>query len=457
MTLRQRLYALYFGVFTLVLGFVLISIYAIYSEYRQEVFLDRLRSRIFVTTKLLFEIRTKDEYLMDVLDEHTIHSMFDEKVLIFNDSNKLVYTSIDDLSIEYSPELLNQIRRQQQWSADVNGKETLGLYYTHAGKHYVALASATDVVGERMIEHLTTALIIAFSVGVALIIITGPWFVRRSLRPIAILSDEIDTIGPSDLNIRLTIPKGNDEVSRIATAFNSTLSRLTTAFEFQTNFVHYASHELNTPISVARAVLERVHSLPQTIESYQGTFRELTAAQTQLSEVLSSLLLLAGLEGISNVDSNVAVRLDDIFFDVAEVFSYTHPHVHVAVNVILEEDPTMPFEIYGVAPLLRTAISNLLDNAAKYSSNSSVVCKLYASRSVVELEVSNAGAPLSPDEQEYMVVPFVRLSHSSGKPGKGLGLTIVHRIVLLHRGQLSYQHSAVLGNQFIVSFPAISS
>ncbi|MCX6141123.1 MAG: HAMP domain-containing sensor histidine kinase [Candidatus Kapabacteria bacterium] len=455
MTLRRRLYFLYVGVFTVVLLGALISIYAIYAQYRRDVFYDRLRSRIYVTTKLLFEIRTKDEHLMDVLDDHTIHSLFDEKILIFDEKGHVVYSSIDDTSIEYSPARLEQIRKEGEWRTIQGNREVLGLHYTHDGGDFVALSSATDVTGLRMINHLATALIASFAVGIGLMLLTSRLFVSRTLLPISRLSNDIAHLGPADMRRRLSVPDEADEISVIAVAFNDTLDRLTAAFEFQMNFVHYASHELNTPLSVIRAILDRMSSGPQDLDVYQHGMDEIAEVQDRITDLLSSLLILTGLDSMQTHTQQKVVRMDDIVFDVAEVLAQTQPAIQLHIELEVDPSTNHPFEIKGTAPLLRTAVSNVLGNAMKYTSDTHVRCLLSATTREVVVRIMNNGTAIPLQERELIFRPFIRLSSSAATPGKGLGLAIVRRIMELHKGTIAYERGESDGNVFELTFPSV--
>ncbi|MBU3679955.1 MAG: HAMP domain-containing histidine kinase [Candidatus Kapabacteria bacterium] len=454
MTLRRRLYVLYVGMFALVLGGALVSIYVIYRQYREEVFYERLKSRIVVTTRLLYEIRVKDSDLMDVLDVQTIHSLFDEKVIIFDEKGAVVYASLDDTPISYDPAILKKIRSEGEWRSEENDNEVYGLHYNHAGRDYVALASALDVTGLRMIEHLTTALVAAFIVGLSIVVTTSRSFVSRTLRPITRLRAAISAISPDDLSVRLPVDQTGDELAEIAVSFNGTLDRLRSSFEFQRHFVHYASHELNTPVAVITAVLDRVRNGPQDVGHYQAAFDEISEVHHRSSELLSSLLFLSGLDSARSVRGGEPIRLDELTFDAIEVVSIANPSVRVLVDVDVSPSAAYPLEVHGSAPLLRTAISNMLANAIKYTSDGRVRCRIQAEPEEVVVTVINQGRPIPEEYREDMYRPFVRIQPTPDVPGKGLGLAIVHRIAELHGGSITYHADTEEGNVFNLHIPA---
>lgn len=454
MTLRRRLYFLYIGMFALVLGGALMSIYLIYKQYRVEVFYERLKSRIVVTTRLLYEIRVKDSDLMDALDTKTIHSLFDEKVIIFDENGSVVYASLDDTPISYDPAILKKILAEGELRLEENNNEVYGLRYRHAGRNYVALASALDVTGLRMIEHLTMALITAFVVGVAIVVSTSRAFVARTMRPITHLRKAIAAIGPNDLGVRLPVDPAGDEIAEIADAFNGTLDRLHSSFEFQKHFVHYVSHELNTPVALITAIIDRSRNGPQDKDHLQAAIGEISEVHHRSSELLSSLLFLSGLDAARSVQTGDTIRIDELTFDAIEVLSLVNPGIHILVDVDVSPSANTPLEVNGSAPLLRTAISNILANAIKFTSDGQVHCRIQAEPDEVVITVINKGRPIPEEHRENMYQPFVRIQPTPDVPGKGLGLAIVHRIAKLHGGTITYRADTEGGNVFELHIPA---
>ncbi|MBI2794913.1 MAG: HAMP domain-containing histidine kinase [Ignavibacteria bacterium] len=454
MTLRRRLYLMYIGMFTLILLGSLLSIFFIYKEYREDVFYELLESRIIMTTRLLFEVQTKDHNLVRTLDEKTTDAMFDEKVVIFNNDGQIVYSSINDSSISYSPDLLRRIKKKGRWKSIDGDREELGLNYRHDGQDYVALASALDITGLRMIDHLATALSISFAAGIAIMLVSSRVFVSRTLRPITNLSADISKIGPDDLYRRLEVPERGDEISSIAISFNETLDRLTAAFEFQSNFVHYASHELNTPVTVVQAIIDRIRSGNHSVEAYRQAMEEISEINERLTDLLTSLLLLAGLDSMNPMRSMSAVRMDDVLFDVAEITSVSHPETHLSIDLDVADNTMFPFEVIGISPLLRTAMSNLTENGTKYADDGNVHCTLISDRYYVRFRIITKGQSIPDSYSELIFKPFVRFAPAQSIRGRGLGLAIVRRIAEVHRGNISYSHTSHDENIFELAIPA---
>lgn len=442
MTLRKRIVLLYIGLFVAVMVATLAASFLSYTEYREDVFYERLRARIELTVRLQTEIRSMDAHLMRVIDESTIHSMYDEKVVLFDTNDRIVYSSIDDAEVIYSPEILKRIKSGEEWRSQEGSKETLGLRVVKDGATFIALATARDVTGMSMIDNLLRALAISFVIGLVIVVASSRWFVDLALAPLMRLRKDVETIGPSTLHRRLSVTNDAKDLQGMADAFNTTLERLEHAFEFQQNFVHYASHELNTPIAISQAILQRLNDGSPTPNEYESAVAELLATHERLGELFSSLMLLSGLDSIGHVPDLSELRLDDIVFETVEEFMLVHPTVRVLIEISAEIQSEAHLVVRGVPPLLRTALTNLLENARKYSDPGVIQCSLNTSQRSIVVRVSSSGVPIPEEFRELIFQPFMRSPLDNVSAGKGLGLAIVRLIAQLHDGGISYSHEA---------------
>lgn len=90
-----------------------IAVYIVSSTFRQEEFYDRLRSKARTTCRLLVKVNGIDKDLLKVIDQNTLTEMLDEKVLIFDSKNELIYSSVDDKLITYHANLLTEVRQKR--------------------------------------------------------------------------------------------------------------------------------------------------------------------------------------------------------------------------------------------------------------------------------------------------------------------------------------------------------
>ena len=161
------------------------------------------------------------------------------------------------------------------------------------------------------------------------------------------------------------------------------------------------------------------------------------AGLDQLTALANGLLYLARLDGAAHLDGQ-PVELVDVLLDVVGTAQHQHPGQPVDLDISLEVGAQAHTpQVLGNAQLLRTALGNLADNAAKYSSGQPVVLGLeIAGAAGVRLRIEDRGPGIAPDEQERIFQPLTRGGAVGDVPGFGIGLTLAQRIIHLHRGQL---------------------
>jgi hypothetical protein len=148
--------------FTLMVAVILllfsVAIYSVSARYRQEEFYDRLKSKAQTTCRLLVKVKGIDKDLLRTIDKNTLTEMFDEKVLIFNTKDELLYSSVDDKLITYHKELLKEVRHAKDLEFLQDDSETIGLLYEEGDEPLVVLASAFDKFGRNKLDNLLQTL-----------------------------------------------------------------------------------------------------------------------------------------------------------------------------------------------------------------------------------------------------------------------------------------------------------
>src|SRR3712207_5829111 len=113
MQLKHRFPLIFSLLFSLVLAAVLLTIYQLFSNFRQQEFKERLSEKAETTVKLLLEVQEVDEQLLKIIDRNTLNRLYNEKVLIFNDSMQLIYSSIDDANISWEAQDLKRLKQEK--------------------------------------------------------------------------------------------------------------------------------------------------------------------------------------------------------------------------------------------------------------------------------------------------------------------------------------------------------
>ena len=289
------------------------------------------------------------------------------------------------------------------------------------------------------------------ALGIMAIISIGlGWLMAgRALRPVRTMSARARGISERNLHERLALEGPNDELKELGDTFDELLARLESAFESQRQFVANASHELRTPITLERTIVEVALADPASdAESLRGTCRRVLAAGEQQERMIEALLTLARSQrGLSTREE---VELDSV---AADALQGVRPD-GIRVDTHLE-----PATTSGDPALVERLIGNLLENALRYNAPSGGWVRVTTGETggLPTLRVANSGPVVGDEEVALLTQPFRRLNGNRiGTHGAGLGLSIVAAIASAHDAELTVAPGAAGGLDVEVRFPAFA-
>jgi two-component system, OmpR family, sensor histidine kinase ArlS len=452
MNLKQRFSIIFSLLFSALLGVVLLMIFSLFSQFRKEDFEERLQEKAITSIKLLVEVKEVDYQLLKIIDRNTIHKLYNEKILIFNDSLDLIYSSIDDAVISWDLDDLKYLRDNKTFFKRSNEYDVYGMYYDSNEKDYFALVTAEDKYGNRKLDYLKYLLLGAFFVGATTVWILSFYLSKKSLLPLDIVRERIQQITDNNLNIRLPASGKKDEIDMLSGSFNQMLDRIEGSYKRQREFASNASHELRTPITRIVTQLENVvHEKSLSPEARQ-TLRSISGDTYQLSDVVTSLLILSRIDEKKGLGSFQKVRLDESVFACSQKLSRIYPDYKLHFEIENNTSQEISLEIEGDEVLLGIAITNLLKNAYLYSDNQQVLCTLRTNTDTIELVLVNSGETPSESELTRLFQAFKRGSNTDNKPGSGLGLGIVQRILQYHGASITYKIPEPRKNEVVATF-----
>ncbi len=257
------------------------------------------------------------------------------------------------------------------------------------------------------------------------------WLVAgRVLRPIRTMTATTRQISERNLHERLSLPGPQDELKDLADTVDDLLSRLEAAFGAQQRFVANAAHELRTPMTLWRALLEETLTDPDgTIDSFRATSRRLLALGEEQERLLESLLTLASSErGLGRREPfDLAALVETVLHD---------PSPEAAALGLRIDSELDPAPATGDAALAERLVRNLLDNAVSHNVPAGqVLIRTGTAPDGSFLSVANDGPVIPPGEVGRLFEPFQRLGAERTGPNDdhhGLGLSIVGAIGVAH-------------------------
>jgi len=452
MQLKHRVPLFFSLLFSVLLATVLVTVYYLFANFRKVEFKDRLAQKAQTTIKLLLEVNEVDNNLLKIIDRNTINKLYNEKTLIFNDSMHLIYSSIDDAVVNWSNDDLKAIKRHREVFRQRNGYDILGLYNKYQGKEYYAFISAEDKYGISKLNYLKFLLLGAFLVSTAMVWLISFYLSKKALQPLDRLRQQMQEITSKNLMLRVQEPQRQDEIRALSRSFNQMLDRIDKAYKGQKDFTSNASHELRTPLARIAMQLENLIKCRQPEEAVKATLQSTLQDIHQMSDMITSLLLLSRIEDAPGNTPFQPVRLDEVIFETASRISNMYPDFKLQFEIESDSTEELTMEVLGDETLLEIAISNLLHNAYSYSDNQTVRCLLRQSKDTLQLLMVNHGAVPVQSDTTGLFSTFTRGANATSKPGSGIGLSIVQRILQYHQATIMYNIPDSNTNEIVVAF-----
>ncbi len=278
-----------------------------------------------------------------------------------------------------------------------------------------------------------------------IVIATGLGLVvaRAALAPVKRLTETAERVSETkDLSERIEVT-GDDELSRLATSFNTMLAALEESTRAQRQLVADASHELRTPLTSVRTNIEVLagdRTLPP--EDRRRLLSDVVEQLGEMTTLIAELIELARAE--QQVTEPESVRLDLLVADVVDRARRNRPEVDY--ELALE-----PATVQGVPTTIERAVGNLLDNAAKWSPAGAVVEVEVRDG---QLAVRDHGPGIAEEDLPYVFDRFYRARAARGMPGSGLGLAIVRQVAESHGGDVVAERAEGGGTRMVLRLTA---
>jgi signal transduction histidine kinase len=310
-------------------------------------------------------------------------------------------------------------------------------------------------VGESYGDYLIMYSWISFGVLLLLCAIGGYLLSKRMLKPIDNVAALATRISTSNLKERINYQGPDDEMKRLADTFDNMLNRLEEAFNSQNQFIQDASHELKTPIAVARTnieVIEMDENPPP--EDYRKLVEVLKMNTERMNQLSEKLLLLS--KNQQQIAEYSIINVNSLIGDILkEIDAYArNKNIELVFNAPAEE-----LLIEGDYFAIKQAFTNLIDNAIKYNRPCGCVrISTHKDGQNVVIVVEDNGIGISEEDQKHIFDRFFRVdkSRSRAQGGTGLGLAIVKEIIESHKGTVSVKSEPGAGSVFTITLPLYS-
>lgn len=452
MTIRTRLALQFLLLASLILGSAFVVVYVLSADYREEEFMSRLKDRGTNTAKLLIQVDEVNEELLAKIERDNPVRLPEELIRIYDHHNKEIFRLGHPASDTVDAALLNEVRISGEQRADAGGREQVAFLFTDRFDRFVVVASGRDIYGRSKLRNEARVMVATFLIGQILIFLVGRFYAQRALSPIQRLGDQIERIGAADLSRRVYEGKEQDELARLAHSFNGMLDRIGTTFRSQRNFIANASHEMRTPLTAISGQLEVLLLKARSPEEHVTAVRSVLEDMHALNRLADRLLQMAQAENRAPTATFTPVRMDEVLWASRAEVLRADPSYGVDIDLFDVEDEAQ-LTVNGNENLLRSLITNLIENACKYAPDHRARVELRTDGPWSMVRVTDLGPGIPQADHERVFEPFYRANNTGGTKGHGIGLSLAKRIAELHDGRIILASSIGVGSTFTAYLP----
>lgn len=350
----------------------------------------------------------------------------------------------------------------------VNGQHAAYGIHPIDGEDYAACCAASMVLSGRTVGLLVSIspvqelvdslaqvreqMVKVFLIVAGSAMIAALFFSRRITRPITALTRTIQKMGKGDLSARVKV-RTSGEMRNLAESYNAMAEKIEHFDQSRSQFVSNASHELKTPLTTMKILLENLIYQPDMPAELREEFmQDMNHEIDRLTSVVTDLLTL------TQSDSHqTPLRLTQV-----DLSALAEDTVHLLRPAAEKRDQALTADIApGVIITcdqgkVGQIIHNLIDNALKYTPDGGDIhLTLSAERSHALLTVTDNGVGIPEEDQKHIFERFYRVdkARSRATGGTGLGLSIVHEMVTMHGGEITVESQPGQGSTFMVRLP----
>lgn len=276
------------------------------------------------------------------------------------------------------------------------------------------------------------------------------WFMaRRALSGVEAVTRTAQMISRDVLDMRVPVHPRGDEIDELASTFNEMLDRIEQLITGMKEMSDSIAHDLKTPVTRIRGIAE----ITLTTQTSQAEYETMTASIIEecdrLLDMISTMLVISRFEaGVGELKRNT-IDLAGIVMDACEIFRPLAEDRNLSIDCRTPHN----LEYTGDAGMLQRLISNLLDNAIKYTPSGGQMTITLEKRAEggTVLTVADTGPGIESEETAHIFERFYRGDESRSTEGAGLGLSLARAIARAHGGEITVESVPGMGSTFIVT------
>ena len=380
-------------------------------------------------------------------------------VQITDEKNKTLYIHLpeetDKITLSYAQDKLLHFTNKNDmgWSfiasedGDEDAIEVQSVLL--ANNYHLRVGASTDLRDDLLLNF--RKFFIAILVPLVFITFLGALIIsRRMLAPLKTLSKSIQQIKEGKLSTRTPLPKTKDELYELSSVFNSMIDQIEDLVRAIKGTLDNVAHDLKTPLTRTRMASE--------LALQKNILYELKiAAEENIENTDSMLKMVQTIMEVARLDSNTLIlkkenfNIKKLFDEIADLYFFVADEKKIIITLDVQD-----FNIYADRLLLKQALANLLDNAIKYSNNSTqIVMSCTDAEKEILFSVKDSGIGISEADIPRVWERLFRADRSRHQPGLGLGLSMVKIFVDSHQGKADINSEVGIGSEFCLRIPKL--
>lgn len=348
-----------------------------------------------------------------------------------------------DLTLEQSEGIVSSYRKKGEkyyyYDRKINGTD---------GEWIRGIVPVNKLSDE--VNRMLLTIIILSPLLLIVIVYGGYKIIKKALSPVAKISNTATEIQKNgDFSKRIEIDNGQDEIHKMANAFNEMLNSLENFYLHEKQFSSDVSHELRTPVSVILTESQYSLEYVDNMEEARDSFSVIQRQAKRMSELINQIMEL------SKIEKQTATPSDKInFSETVEKILGDYKNLFAEKNIEMTKKIEENISIIGDKIMIERLFDNLLNNAMKFTKDK-INVKLYSEEERCVLEIEDNGIGISEQDKELIWKRFYQVNDSRNKKinkGFGLGLFLVSKIIEQHGAVIDVEGSLNEGTRFIAKF-----
>lgn len=316
----------------------------------------------------------------------------------------------------------------------------------------IRYVSSMEAVDKLLFIAIAIFIIIGLVV-IALVILSGTYFIRSIVRPVRVISDTAKKIAQGDFNAKID-KMYDDEIGDLCDSINDMAKELGAAERMKNDFISSVSHELRTPLTAIKGWAETMHGseLPDK-DTFDKGMDIIVKESARLTGIVEELLDFSRMQNESMI-----LRFEklDILAELDEVLYMMRDRAISEGKHLLYDQPEIMPAIMADKNKLKQVFINIVDNALKYTPAEGVVgIQVLNENQNVNVIVTDTGCGIAPDDLPRVKDKFFKANQSVR--GSGIGLAIADEIVSKHGGSLQIESGIGVGTTVTISLPVATN